>query len=169
MWGGRGDNERVAAKLAELAAPRLLWTGGEPSDAPSERAASPPTYVLLDGTWQEAREMLRKGPAELRSMTRLTLAGGRSYYRLRKDHGWRARFGADVGSSEGAGGLGGHLMCTSEVVQALLAREGDATGEARLRALLDRFQSVFVQEGAEAAAALVREGTDEAIDETNDK
>ena len=107
-WSGRADNANVARRLIkEVAAGGrlvLLWTGGEDLCGPARGAAAAsrdvgaprtPLFIVLDGTWQEARDIFRKGPAQLReSAARRTLRASRpSTYRLRRNFGWRARFG----------------------------------------------------------------------------
>lgn len=94
------------------------------------------TFILLDGTWQEARAIYRKGPARLRALQRLALAPARpSRYVLRRDRGWRSRFG---------GGDGAELLCTAECAAELLEGvAGDTAGGETLRRLLGEFQRWF--------------------------
>ena len=147
-WSGRADNERLERALRQLAAPRLLWTDGAGAAAGRDEAAAAPaaaapaaaapvasTHVVLDGTWQEARALFRKGPAALRAMPRRALAPRReSAFVLRGDFGWRERFG---------GAAGAQLCCTAEVGALLLDETGDETGSERLRRLLDEHQADY--------------------------
>lgn len=167
----------------------LLWPGGDsvlPVEPPPPQSEAPPpldrmlpaaahsgetarggaatTLVILDGTWQEAKSIFRKGPEALRLMPRLTLAAKSdrapsSTYRLRGDYGWRRRFGERGGggtsSACGEHEGGAELMCTAEAAAAVLAMAGDVEGESKVLAVLERFQRVFSTEGAEAAAAAV--------------
>ena len=145
QWGGRADNANVDAALARLTAPVLLWVEGgappAPTDADAEaadEADDAPTYVILDGTWQEARAIFRKGPASLRALARVRLeAAAPSAYVLRGDYGWRERVGAAGGPT--------HLLCTAECGALLLERAGDATGGARVRAVLAQFQAEYAE------------------------
>ena len=121
-WAGRADNGRIAFQLEALTAPVLLWTGGGTGGAVGDAAAAdggphdnidaaaaddgPHDYIVLDGTWQEAKSIYRKGPDCLRSCPRAALVGGPSRYVLRGDYGWRERFGVKAGAAE--------PLCTAE-------------------------------------------------------
>ena len=158
-WSGRADNERVAEALAGVASPMLLWTGGAPtmptwvgtsggtaeSAGPEPPAGAPPTYVLLDGTWQEATDMFRKGPTQLRQMPRLTLAGRQSSFRLRRDFGWRRRVSGGLPAPPPG------LLCTAEVAAAVIGLDGDVEGEATLLGLLSDFQALYERRGGKVA------------------
>ena len=89
--------------------------------------------VLLDGTWQEAEELITQGPRSLRRMRRVTLPAASSSYWLRSPFAAKARFGE-------AASDGGGLVCTAEAAAALLEMEGEAAGGAALRGLLQEFQ-----------------------------
>ena len=81
-WRGRDDNENVEKDLDGSSV--LLWTDSSPSSsyfltssssAPSSSTpSSSSTYILIDGTWQEAEKIYRKGPNCLRKLPRLSLA-----------------------------------------------------------------------------------------------
>ena len=88
-WAGRGDNDRIERQLETLTAPVLLWTGAGDNTADTDDAAAvddgPHDYIVLDGTWQEAKSIYRKGPDCLRACPRAALVGGPSSYVLRGD------------------------------------------------------------------------------------
>ena len=146
-WSGRADNERLQARLQGLGAgAALLWTDGPQAASHELRgggAKGLSTFVLLDGTWQEARRLYRKGPCLLRTMPRVALQPARaSTYTLRGNHGWRRRFGAAAAAvgraatiasdgvgggdgdadadGDGADGDGAGLLCTAEAAAAAL-------------------------------------------------
>ena len=58
-WHGCADNERIDELIASLVSPALLWAAEDKAAASAPEAAelAAPTYVLLDGTWQEAEEV----------------------------------------------------------------------------------------------------------------
>ena len=151
-WAGRADNDAVAARLALLRAPALLWTdgaasGGGGGGGGDDDGAGCATFVVLDGTWQEARKIFRKGPSSLRAMPRVALRDAApSAYTLRGNYGWRARFGCATGEDDDGDGAG--LLCTAEAVAALLDRSGDSAGGAVLRGELARFQNAYVGSSA---------------------
>lgn len=151
VWAGRGDNEQIQAhiKQCELcgSVPRLLWTTGSAGstvaqededvvpDAETRRRYAKDdarTFIILDGTWQEALGIFRRGPECLRHLPRVALDAGPSSYVLRADYGWRDRFTA-AGSAE--------PLCTAETAAALLEQRADDTaGGFKVRALLESFQ-----------------------------
>ena len=175
-WSGRADNADVERRLSRLERPALLWTDGR-TDGPSaheeheesgagDGEASGASYVLLDGTWQEARTLFRKGPAALRALPRVALRTSTpSTYFLRGDYGWRARFRGTAASAadeptekRGAGGGGGgakksssesasepQLLCTAEAGAAILEQTGRRAAAQRVRALLGSFQDEYVR------------------------
>ena len=111
-----------------------MWKGGThniteflPSGA---LGADPPTFVLMDGTWQEAQTMFRKIPP-LARLPRLELqARNPSDYRLRSNFGWKERFGDGNADS---------LLCSVEVVAELLEQAGHVDGGDELRQHLKDF------------------------------
>lgn len=66
-WDGRGDNIKVSETINTLSHPVLIWVEGQ-KDMKNDLSIlnSNPTYVILDGTWQEAKKMFRQGPDCLR-------------------------------------------------------------------------------------------------------
>ena len=149
VWSGRADSDSVARRIQELPRrPKLLWTdahvtstaSAEGNHAEEEEEAEAPAFVLLDGTWQEARAMFRKGPPMLRELPRVALRGSSvsSTYALRGDFGWRSRFG-------GAADDGSALLCTAETAASLLDLRGDTVGGDRVRNVLDEFQLEYAQ------------------------
>ena len=132
-WSGRADNARLEERLMRLPSPALLWTdGAAATSAPNDEGGGPRTFVIIDGTWQEARKIFRKGPPVLRALPRIALRPkAASAYTLRGNYGWRRRFAHD----DGAG-----LLCTAEAAAALLDEVvGDSGGE-ELRDVLAQFQ-----------------------------
>jgi len=144
IWSGRDDASKIEEKLTNLMEDRnvhLLWTGNstnEHGDAISNNPDSlPETYIILDGTWQQAKQMFRKTPA-LWKLPRVSLTSDvpRSTYVLRGDYsGWKERFGNDADGS--------NLLCTAEVAAAILDRCGDATSANTIRERLSVFQDSF--------------------------
>lgn len=143
-WSGRADSESVARRIQELPRPKLLWTDAHVAPTASAEGndaeeADEAAFVLLDGTWQEARAIFRKGPSVLRELPRVALRGGSaSTYALRGDFGWKSRFG-------GAADDGGALLCTAETAASLLDARGDTAGGDRVRVALDDFQREYAQ------------------------
>jgi DTW domain-containing protein YfiP len=151
-WSGRDDNSIIEDQLSQLEHHAvLLWTdagGGDGSSENVHEAAknvkrkdgkpSQCTYVILDGTWQEAKAMFRKIPG-LWKLPRLSLStiDTPSVYTLRKDYsGWRQRFSS---------GDGKDLLCTAEVAAAVMDRTGDKISANEIRYRLDAFQENFQQ------------------------
>jgi len=139
-WSGRADNKQIEKKLEQVeqergVPPILLWTGGNHTfmDAiPEDTATAVPSFLILDGTWQEARAMFRKLPI-LQSLPRYCIqSSDASIFTLRKDFtGWRERFRSDNEVN---------LLCTAETVAALLEEMGDCVGGGVIRERLDKFQ-----------------------------
>jgi hypothetical protein len=66
-WEGRGDNIKISEAIDNLSQPVLIWIEGPKIIKDDQYVANPdPTYVILDGTWQEAKKMFRQGPECLR-------------------------------------------------------------------------------------------------------
>ena len=111
--GAYAAAERVVTELADAQLMPPLQAGGKPG-------TRKPLFVLLDGTWHEARKMFRKSPY-LAGLPVLSLEPGHpSTYRLR-------RAGHDA-----------HL-CTAEVAALCL----DLAGEARAAEALAAYLAVF--------------------------
>ena len=145
VWSGRADSDSVARRIQELPRrPKLLWTDAHVTSTASaednHEEEDEAAFVLLDGTWQEARAMFRKGPPMLRELPRVVLRGSSasSTYALRGDFGWRSRFG-------GAADDGSALLCTAETAASLLDLRGDTVGGDRVRNVLDEFQLEYAQ------------------------
>jgi DTW domain-containing protein YfiP len=112
----------------EFAAPERVVTGLPSGGAIDPAAQQPrrPLFVLLDGTWAEARKMFRKSPY-LDALPVLSLRPGQlSRYRLRRS------------THE-------HHFCTSEVAALCLALAGDVHAAQTLEAWLDVFSSRYLQ------------------------
>lgn len=163
-WAGRSDTERVERLLRDKQQQQrpngdsnnlvLLWPGGT-SDVSSFLAtpcndepnnihenfcnSNPTTFILLDGTWQEAQTMFRKIQL-LWNLPRLSLrATQSSRYRLRQDYGWKKKF--DSTDSDGGGDVETSLLCTAEVMAELLQQTGNAEGAATIRNRLETFMA----------------------------
>ena len=110
----------------EYAAPeRVVHTVALPP--PGREATQPrPLFILLDGTWSEARKMFRKSP-ELDRLPVLSLQPDRlSQYQLRRSH------------------RDDHF-CTSEVAALCLALAGDDRASHILQAYLQVFTHHYLQ------------------------
>jgi DTW domain-containing protein len=138
IWNGRNDTSMVESAICELRdakfTPILVWPDdGSLSPAPESIEYDARSYIILDGTWQQAQDMFRKGPASLRSLPRLSLSPtATSSYRLRGDFGYKERFGASRG-----------LLCTAEAAAGLLTHAGAVDLAAAVLAALDSFQARF--------------------------
>lgn len=106
---------------AEYAAPDRVCTTLPPAPAGAETASAPrPLFVLLDGTWAEARKMFRKSPF-LSHLPVLALEPrNTSVYRLRQ-------------------AAQDHHLCTAEVAALCLEQAGEPRAAALLAAWLDVF------------------------------
>jgi DTW domain-containing protein YfiP len=109
----------------EFATPQRL-VHKVPVQSDLSQRAKRPLFILLDGTWAEARKMFRKSPYldRLPVLSLNSMAGSR--YQLR-----RSRCDA-------------HL-CTSEVAALCLALAGDAARGAVLEAYLDVYTHHYLQ------------------------
>ena len=158
-WAGRADNEHVEEILLQnnQQLPILLWTGGQQVSSPlnagstTNESGTPPresniVFVVLDGTWQEARSMFRKIPL-LHAIPRWTLQKpSASIYRLRGDYsGWRERFASTprtttMEANNTTEQQSSSLFCTAEVVSHLLQHIGHDQQAAAILQQLERFQ-----------------------------
>lgn len=104
----------------EFAAPERVVTDLQPA-APGQR----PLFILLDGTWSEARKIFRKSPY-LAALPVLSLQPEQlSRYRLRRS-------------------IHAHHFCTSEVAALCLALAGDTHAAHTLEAYLDVFSHRYL-------------------------
>jgi DTW domain-containing protein len=152
-WEGRGDNEKISEVVRSLEQPILIWTDAPKRVRDSESgvlSSAGPTYIILDGTWQEAKKMFRYGPEELRSIPRMRLEPTfKSKYKLRGNFGYVNRFtptnasvtGDDSSSSCEQPESG--LLCTAEVCASLLIKHGHAESANLLLDRLEDFQMSF--------------------------
>ena len=113
----------------EYVEPRRVVTGLIPSPSGTRQDASGPAkrplFVLLDGTWSEARKMFRKSPY-LDSLPVLSLHPEQvSTYRLRRS------------THE-------HHFCTAEVAALCLALAGEARAAEALTAWFDVFSAHYL-------------------------
>ena len=102
-------------------------SGLTPAPAPGAPTTGPrPLFVLLDGTWTEARKMFRKSP-HLQTLPVLSLDPGHaSTYRLR-----RSQFD--------------HHFCTAEVAAMCLHMAGDEAAASALSAWLQVFSHHYLR------------------------
>ena len=88
-------------------------------------SGKPPLFIMLDGTWTEARKMFRKSPW-LDALPVMSLdVSTPSRYTLREAHG-----------------AGQH--CTAEVAAALLAQAGDRLAAEALSHHFDQFRAAYL-------------------------
>jgi hypothetical protein len=162
-WSGRKDNEAIQKLIEETEksdgiGPALLWTGSGGDRSFSRNTdddcalhcgtcrAITCSYIVLDGTWKEARAMFRKMPF-LQRLPRISFEGGRweTQYSLRSDYSnWRERFSRTNVSGDGDDDSGSDLLCTAESVAALLDLNGDEEGGDLIRHRLHVFQDEYM-------------------------
>jgi len=115
VWRGRSDNaiitDLLASHLKKKNACVLVWAeapGTAAGGSETAITAMNTTYIILDGTWQEARAIFRKCPC-LHSLPRVALPAASTAFVLRGNFGWRHKFGRGSvgGSGSGSGGGGG--------------------------------------------------------------
>lgn len=106
----------------EFAAPERVVTEPQPAAAPGRR----PLFILLDGTWSEARKIFRKSPYLNRFPVLSLTPDQLSRYKLRRS--WHE-----------------HHFCTSEVAALCLAMAGDAHAAQTLEAWLDLFSDHYLR------------------------
>ena len=149
-WEGRGDNAKISEFVRNLEQPILIWTDAPKRVRDSEACvlSTGPTYIILDGTWQEAKKMFRYGPESLRSIPRMRLEPTfKSTYKLRGNFGYVDRFtptlmaGGNAASSCEQSESG--LLCTAEVGASLLIKHGHALSADHLLKRLEDFQMSF--------------------------
>jgi DTW domain-containing protein len=79
------DRDVVAALSSESAPPILLFPGEHTRDLATEAPAGPVTLVVIDGTWSQAKKLLKKNPM-LQRLPRYALAPAEpSRYRIRRE------------------------------------------------------------------------------------
>ena len=107
----------------EYAGPARAVTSVTPADAAG--GGRRPLFVLLDGTWSEARKMFRKSPY----LDRLPVLG------LQPEHASRYRLRRSTQE---------HHFCTAEVGAMCLALAGDTRGADALDAWFDVFSERYI-------------------------
>eukprot|EP00596_Hydrurales_sp_CCMP1899_P007732 CAMPEP_0119044580 /NCGR_PEP_ID=MMETSP1177-20130426/32699_1 /TAXON_ID=2985 /ORGANISM="Ochromonas sp, Strain CCMP1899" /LENGTH=192 /DNA_ID=CAMNT_0007014901 /DNA_START=311 /DNA_END=892 /DNA_ORIENTATION=- len=146
-WDGRGDNIKVSEAIDNLSQPVLIWIDGPRIIKEDLCAAnSDPTYVILDGTWQEAKNMFKKGPDCLRTIPRLSLEPTfKSTYKLRGNYGYVEKFAEsnDTDGGDDVKALDSNLLCTVEVCASLLLKHGHKHKAEVLLGQLEEFQMSF--------------------------
>lgn len=121
----------------QYAAPERVVHAVQPHAAGEDGALKRPLFILLDGTWSEARKMFSRSPY-LNPMPVLSLAPAEaSQYRLRRSR------------------CGDHF-CTSEVAARCLSLAGDEAAGKTLEAYLGVFTHHYLQ--ARNQLPVVREG-----------
>jgi len=88
-------------------------------------SGKPPLFIMLDGTWSEARKMFRKSPWLDHFPVMSLSVNTPSRYTLREAHG-----------------EGQH--CTAEVAAALLAQAGDSVAASALQQHFERFRHAYL-------------------------
>ena len=170
-WGGRADNAKVEGFLRNLQDQGhtvvLLWKGGQcihdvrscltstaatatkeglSANATTTTSCYRCSFLLLDGTWQEAQSMFRKIPS-LPMLPRLSLTTKQpSQYTLRGDYGWKRRF-ATRHNRNGDDEEEESLLCTVEVVAELLEQSGYHREGCQLRERLRIFTHLLLLGG----------------------
>jgi len=133
-------SELIQAQVDQGFDVRVVYTeGGVDASCSSINNKRKTTFLLLDGTWQEAKTLYRRGPLLLRQLPRVALSPNfSSTYRLRGDYGWRNKFG-DIETKKG-------LLCTAEAVACIFdeCEQEDEHVKAKkgeeIRARLEAFQ-----------------------------
>lgn len=84
VWRGRADNDNISSLVASRSCV-LVWAEEAPGQTAQTKSQSNDDqwYVIIDGTWQEARAIFRKCCA-LHALPRVSLESARSSYRDRK-------------------------------------------------------------------------------------
>ena len=128
-WETMADNDRIAELVASLNAPALVWAADIDNVVAVETEAAVNSYILLDGTWVEARTIFDEGPACLRALPRVTLPPAESSFWLRSRLGSAQVPAGSVCTAEAAAGILEQLKGDSvggDIVRLLLAEKQDA-------------------------------------------
>lgn len=137
-WSGRNDNNIIEQRIKSFTStPILLWTEGTNNftsiDVNSNNVDHGKVYIVIDGTWQEAERIYRKGPAVLRYLPKLFISPtSPSRYRLRKNFGYIDKYSRDKDSN---------LLCTAEICADILQKEGIIGASQRILEALDNLQN----------------------------
>ena len=136
IWTGRNDANKIKERIERLEEENrdvhLLWKG---SGVVKSKSESPPqsTFIIIDGTWQEANTIYRKTPA-LWNLPRFDFDAPPSEYMMRGDFGWKEKFAVDGDAN---------LLCTAEAGAAVMDVCGDTESADLIRKRLGRLQSVI--------------------------
>lgn len=150
-WSGRVDNDILESKLHAFPKLTLVWPSSSQNGQQTveENGAystsigtqslkenlgeSDKTYCILDGTWEEAEKVFRKGPQSLRALSHHSLAPlTPSIYKLRKNFGYQKKYGLQTSNN---------LLCTAEVGAQLLREQGEEAKANSVIEALHIFQS----------------------------
>lgn len=135
IWTGRDDANKTKERIERLQNDNrdvyLLWKG---AGVVKSKLGSPPqsTFIIIDGTWQEANAIYRKTPA-LWQLPRFDVDAPPSEYSMRSDFGWKDKFA----------GVDSNLLCTAEAGAAVMDICGDTGSAELIRERLGRLQSVI--------------------------
>ena len=131
MWSRTDVDPALLAAIADPTRQAYVVFPGSFVQPPREVFTSlppegkPPLFIMLDGTWNEARKMFRKSPW-LDALPVMSLnVTAPSRYTLREAHG-----------------EGQH--CTAEVAAALLEQAGDLAAAQALQQHFDRFRHAYL-------------------------
>lgn len=140
-WSGRNDNQRLQEAIIKLTdemncTPTLLWTTNfSGNNNRNNVKVTENLYIVIDGTWQEAKKVYRKGPGILREICSLSLSHtDKSKYSLRSNYGYMKKFSSSSTSN---------LLCTAEVCAEIMKIEGDMCKSEILLSRLEQFQIDF--------------------------
>lgn len=142
VWGGKSENSMVESIIKHIDSPVLVWPEASRKLANySLQHSELSTYIILDGTWQEAKKIFRKGPEILRVIPRISIQEQHpSIYTLRKDFGFRRKFSNNEQSSSS-------LLCTAEVGASILNNLGFVSQGNNILAHLEMLQLAYKNSG----------------------
>jgi DTW domain-containing protein YfiP len=137
-WSGRDDNVIIEQRIKSFSnLPILLWTQGTKNITAvndNSNLEHENVYIVIDGTWQEAERIYRKGPELLRNLPKLFITpSSPSRYKLRRNFGYVNKYSSDNEVKS--------LLCTAEICATILQREGLIHSSQRILDALDNLQS----------------------------
>ena len=152
LFTDRWSNPVSLSSLKETSSSASSSASSSPSPSPSSSSSST-LYILLDSTWTEAKNLYRKGPADLRRLPLLSLDEGverSSIYSLRHNFGFVSKFAKNMDEDDHNHHLRnrsednfsrGNLLCTAECVCRILEFEGCQDISTKIMEDLLRMQS----------------------------